>query len=128
MNHDLNIPISITTKQALDVLAIWEGQAGYWETAFRKHEYAEIDGENYMTSVQCKCTDAPGIGIAINRDWWLIDEHTVVEGLKRIIAGRIAACRDELLVLLGSNEIDMVDVDQADAIVQAGLFGELVYG
>lgn len=130
MNHDLNIPITISTAVCLSILETWESQAGYWELKFRKPAYNDGEGlDRMLTSIQVRCTDEDGLGVAVERNWWIVDEHTVVEGLKRIIAGGVVAggFGSQVVAMLMAETIDCCDVDQADAIVQAGLFGKLVY-
>lgn len=128
MNHDIFIPLVITTDECLSIMETWESQADYWELKFRKAKYDKHDGYDRMTSIQVKCTDQDGLGAPVEGKWWLIDEQTVANGLTRIIEGGVANCRAELIQLLCDKSIDCVDIDQADAIVQAGLFGTLVYG
>ena len=128
MNHEIVSTSTVTTDDAIMILSTWESQAGYWELRFRKHEYRKIDDIDWLISVQCECTDQRGLDEPVDGKWWLINEHTVIEGIKRILAGGVANCRPEIANMLADGAIDGCDADQADAIVQAGLFGELVYG
>ncbi len=133
MNHSFNIPISVTTEQCQSVLttATDMGDINYWELPFRNR--VRDDGLNCI-SFEVKCDDAvdPTSTHALG-DWVEVNEHTVVRGLKLIVerTDLIAKyIRDGIIEMLGNAEdgIEMCDLEQADVIIQIGLFGELVYG
>ncbi len=128
MNHDIVTTATVTSEQARSILDTWESQAGYWETPFRNHQHQQGEYGLDLVSVECECTDQDGLGQPVEGKWWLINEHTVVEGIKRILAGDVVNCSQEIAALLRDGDIDCCDIDQADFIVQAGLFGTLVYG
>ena len=134
MNHKLNIPITVTTAQCHSVLDTACENIGYWELEFRNRE----TNNGYTSAIEVHCTDGPPLFALPGSDdadgpWAVINEHTVVRGLHNIIEKRdiCAECiRAEIIRMLGDqgNGIEYCDTEQADVIIQAGLFGELVYG
>ena len=128
MNHQIVTTATVTTDQALAILGTWEGHAGYWDLVFDNHQCDTHEGYDRLVSVRCECIDQDGLGEPVEGKWWIINEATVVEGIRRVLAGGVANCTEEIAALLRDGDIDACDIDQADAIVQAGLFGTLVYG
>lgn len=135
MIHKLNIPAIVTTQQCFDVIQQASDYIGYWECGFRNHKYDDLRN---MVSFEVHCVDsAPTEGIPCSEEegslWALIDQNTIVRGVELIVGGHLqinSQTRASLIELLGDKEmgISFGDVDMADAIVQAGVFGELVYG
>lgn len=134
MIHDLNIPIKVSTDQLQAVVDTASGYAGYWELEYRNHQHGADHG---VTSFEVYCKDAdPTFPLHEADKWAVVDEWCVMRGLKLIIRDEPAICsqyiRASILGLLsqqdGGGGIEGCDVEQADVIVQAGLFGELVYG
>lgn len=132
MIHELNIPVSVSTAQCQAVLttATDMGEINYWELPFRNRQRTEgLD----CISLEVRCDDAPSITGYIDESWALIDEHTVVNGLKLIAEGKVKInqqLRSAILAHAGSKDdgIDYCDAEMADVILQVGLFGEIVYG
>ena len=136
MNHSINIPITLTSEQCHSVLHTGlAGGIGYWDLDMRNSKYFEGD----LISFEIECTDTPAVPLPTLDDadeatkdgeWTEVNEHTVVAGLRRVIAGGVCAgyIRDEILALVNGDGVEYADADQADVILQAGLFGELVYG
>jgi hypothetical protein len=126
MDYTINIPITVTREQALAVLETAEPQMRYWETPFRSHKYDKYGDYGRLLSLEVECVDSAPIGGKVG-DWAEVNVDTINLGLFAIVHGNITNCRNEIIQLLADNDIDGCDIDQADAIVQAGLFGELVY-
>lgn len=133
MYHELNIPITVSTEQCRDILitATDTGGINYWETPFRNRVR---DEELNCISFSVRCIDAvdPYWGKAVG-DWVEVDEFTVIRGLRLIVANPLACAayiRNGIIQMLGDHEdgISGCDLEQADVIIQIGLFGELVYG
>jgi hypothetical protein len=132
MIHTFDIPIAVTEDQCQSVLtnAADTGYIKYWELPFRKLRRRK-DGT--VKSFEVECSDGPPVSQPIDGNWALVDQHTVIQGLKRIIkpdSNITQYHRDAIIAMLGNKNdgIEMCDADQADCIIQFGLFGELVYG
>lgn len=128
MQHNFNIPCTVTTEQCRDVLttATDTGGINYWELPFRKR--VRDKGLNCI-SFEVRLDDS----FYSTEEWVTVDETTVVKGLERLIANRSLCAeyiRNSIIEMMGDDEdgISMCDLEQADVILQIGLFGELVYG
>lgn len=108
-----------------------EGGVGYWSYA-RRYEWEEDDQDN-LTSASVELAvigdadDAREDGRKIT--WMPVDLDTIARGVRRILAKGFSSVRFESITF-GSKENDAgaIDSDDADLIVQVGLFGEAVYG
>lgn len=142
----VTLTITLNDEELSDVvITAVEGGIGYW---FRGLEYrhnqpggAFIAG--YITDEVGDCDRmGDGYGYSATDDHaeqatcedciaatTLIDSDTVALGIQRILSGEVGI-RGDLLrqVQTLTTEDPNVDSDAADCIVQAGLFGELVYG
>lgn len=143
----VNIQAAISERDLSDVLiTACEGGIGYW---FRGLEYVHTAPEGawisgYVTDevAECDNLDADGYGYNATDDHaedalcdecveatTLIDLDVIVAGVERILNGSVGIRADLVaqVMTLTTGEPD-VDSDAADCIVQAGLFGEVVYG
>lgn len=60
-----------------------------------------------------------------------ISVHTLAIGINRILSGECKinkASIGNIATFVATNELDSLDADDLDCIVQAGLYGELVWG
>jgi len=102
-----------------------EGGINYWYRA-RTYRWQDAHGNDDLYGFHA-------YGTPIEEDnERLIDRETVLCGLAAVcgsddikLNGR---WRDEIRRAAGSGDAGLVDADLADSIVQAGLFGEIVYG
>lgn len=104
-----------------------EGGVGYWCAAKTYHwrgktgAFKDEDHENFHAVVIDEDTEKE----------YRVDRGTIMVGLHNIKAGKTHLEKGSLgLILAADRENDASDIDAglADTVVQAGLFGEVVYG
>jgi hypothetical protein len=106
-----------------------EGGVNYW---------AEV-GDYHWSTGDGDTEDHEKFGALLTEwddDGQLIDEHkvslpTIQRGIARIVHGDELVSEDRRETIITAsflNDATDIDADLADCIVQAGLFGELVYG
>jgi|15BtaG_2_1085339.scaffolds.fasta_scaffold00310_11 hypothetical protein len=100
-----------------------EGGIGYWSSCF-EYSWSGGDGEPDHRGFEAVVSEHD------DRRPWVIDIDTIREGLRLIAEGghvnqTMTNNIAEAYARLDAGQIDAYD---ADAIVQAGLFGEVVYG
>jgi hypothetical protein len=103
-----------------------EGGSDYW--AEIKDWKWEWDDHHNFTKASVTVRDAEGDAPT---KWIAVDLDTIERGIQAIKARKPAVREDlQAAILLGDNENDAghIDIDCADCILQAALFGELVYG
>lgn len=108
------------------VITAVEGGIGYWARTrnYRWDEGDDAAGQAYAT---VEVFDADG-ALA---DWKLVNADTVAHGIGKIRDANFKINPDLRALILGAdaeNDAGNIDADAADVIVQAGLFGEIVYG
>ena len=101
-----------------------EGGVNYWAEV---REYRVVEGEDRLfVSVSVEIRDAEGEG-----EWQAVTLDTVEKGIAKIKTREIRLNREIVAeVLLGDRDPKYADIDAtaADCIIQAGLFGDIVYG
>ena len=119
----LTVQVDKQTLHDLFVTAL-EGGIGYWSVC--TEYYWSLDGEDdldgFYADIEETETDEP----ATHR----IDAACILRGLQFFAQGGQGYRHVHSVaraVLFGDEDVDY-DADDADAIVQAGLFGEVVYG
>lgn len=129
MNHDIIVKVAITTEQCRSILQTAESQLGGWEIPISRRIYKDEGAGAILSSFWLKCIDLPGLGLPIQDNWWLVDEHVIARGLQKIIANDIDISPRRRLSIVNSfmDGEDIYDIDDCDCIIQAGLFGQLVY-
>ena len=107
------------------VVTAVEGGINYWGD-IRKYRWREDDERNFTeASVEVKVNDTP------DAEWLTVDMAVIQQGIKAIRKGDFQVNRVIVsYVVLGdrNNDAGEIDSDAADCIVQAGLFGAIVYG
>ena len=101
-----------------------EGGIGYW-AELKDYRWNETD-EGDFTDASVYVRDDEMV-----RGWTKVDLMTISQGIARIRAGKVQINRRiGADVVISDNENDAGEIDStaADCIVQAALFGELVYG
>lgn len=145
----ITIQINLPDQFIYDVLTIAvEGGINYWAVCSeinRDAQYGVIsavlqDLEWHMTHARCEATcrmaGAPKGATCEEYDQIdfrdeSIDYDTVVAGLTDLLAGRVEVApyiREYIERGIREGDAGEIDAEAADAIIQAGLFGELVYG
>lgn len=107
-----------------DVLTNWIDTCfGLWAAV---QERAERDSEGYATSVKvqdCEDDDEPIHTVTLD---------TVRVGFARVMGGNVKALHagyiGNIAGAYATNDGGMIDADDCDIIVQAGLFNEVIYG
>jgi hypothetical protein len=126
------VPVTLTLTCDVSKQMLWylfvtalEGGIGYWSVCSKYHwrtEGGEDDLDGFYADVEETEEDAP----VAHR----IDADTILRGLVHFAQpgdGYRHVREVARAILMGDDEVDY-DADDADAIVQAGLFGEVVYG
>lgn len=112
-----------------------EGGTGYWATVYRYkwddlppaevHAWI-VDNETVGTQPA-----PPAYEAWLSEHARVINVELIARGISRIASGRVpVALSLQQAIVVGNRDVDagMIDADCADVIVQAGLFGEIVYG
>jgi hypothetical protein len=124
-SQQITLVFTVSDQLASDVMAIGsEGGINYWASSAdsiertTKHDYVAIYG--------LRCDDpAPGFASKIN-----VTLDTIGLGIKRILAGNADIDHDivaDVHRALVEDDASYIDANDADAIIQMGVFGELVY-
>lgn len=116
----IKIEATLTDETLMDVLTTAvEGGINYWASAKK----IERDDDLNVTKI---------VGLFDKEDGEAkgdVDLTTVANGIEAILSGKVGLRSDLLRQVYSTITDDMdVDADAADCIVQAGLFGEVVYG
>lgn len=105
-----------------------EGGIGYWSTCLQYQWESNVVVTDFQQhGGGTRATISPEDTDAIHT----ITPDTIEKGIVRIISGEAALnerTRRIIAVANRDNDASYIDSDAADAIVQAGLFGKLVYG
>ena len=83
-----------------------------------------------QTSTPLEIQEARQDGDGPDFDEKEINHDTVVAGIKALLTGKVkirADLLDQVTTSIATEDCD-IDADAADCIVQAGLFGEVIYG
>lgn len=117
----ISVQVSLQTLADIITTAV-EGGIGHWSECVA---YKWTEGPEHTYADIIETGDGDGT------DPHHIDLETIQRGMEKILSG-VVGIRSDLAaqVLSGVREDDAihVDSDAADCIVQAGLFGEVVYG
>ena len=120
-----------------------EGGIGYWSRAYTYHTGGRNEGGGFDDDLQgfsadiLDCVEHPDVGpfeIDIDEDedarLVTIDRAVVVRGLEAIASGRVKLARriHEAVAADLAGDGGAIDAEAADCVIQAGLFGEVVYG
>jgi hypothetical protein len=116
-----------------------EGGIGYWSQASQYQWIDDYDGRvHVVVGDEIPGGNATAIVHRLNDDesdyveeGLLIDQACVRRGLRRILDGDAPVgerYREGIRDANRANDASLIDADDADVIVQAGLFGEVVYG
>jgi hypothetical protein len=123
LDIDLGRALSVESERALrDVMTTAaEGGVNYWATAayVTPHDALMVRYENPGGPADWRCcTAALGVrGVALGVERVLAPTFKVADDIRRAVA-----------VLASDPENADIDADAADVIVQAALFGEVVFG
>lgn len=136
MSVDLTLEVSDETISNIMITAFDANYGGSWywavpdwiETPTASCTYIRTAGDNW-THVYAQVNPDEPIG-DVEQDKPFVVTRTVVErGIQLILTGKVGI-RSDLLAQVQTLFLDDVDIDAdaADCIIQAGVFGELVYG
>ncbi len=104
-----------------------EGGIGYWSAASEYHIWRSSDGEPDTAGFFATIEDGEDDGKE-----YRIDAAVIARGLGRIVRGEVeiaSSIRGNVMLANATNGDDAdLDAIDADCVVQAGLFGEVVYG
>jgi len=100
-----------------------EGGINYWVRDVVRYRWRDLPFPE--AAIRFENEDGDGL---VTRD---LTEDLMREGVERIVNDRLKIAphlAGMLIEAVARDDAGMVDADLADCIVQAGLFGELVYG
>jgi len=101
-----------------------EGGTGYWATV-SAYQHSGSAGETSATLHEIELSDPE------HPDGREVSTETVQEGIQAVLDPYFRVCTDVRAAIAHADEEDDaggLDAEAADAIVQAGLFGRLIYG
>jgi hypothetical protein len=107
------------------IIAAVEGGSGYW-ARIKDYSYGDRRGGGMYASA--KFWDGADGELPT---WVTVNAERVVAGLKRIKDPAFQIRSDLRALILGADvesDASNIDTEAADVIVQAGLFGQIVYG
>ena len=109
------------------VVTAAEGGVNNWALMRNYKWEQDADGNLTMASVEILTRPKnPGLSV-----WQKVSEETIEFGIERIKQPGFQVNRDilaNILVADRENDASEIDAEAADCIIQAALFGELVYG
>jgi hypothetical protein len=122
--HLISLHVTLSDRLMHEILTTaFEAGAfgiGYWCCA----DKVERDSESWVTSLEAYDTDEP------ETLFGKVDAEVIARGIRRILAEQ--KCndyhRDSVARLVLTQDTCSIDANDADVIVQVGLFNELVYG
>jgi hypothetical protein len=116
------------------ITAAVEGGIGYWSEC-AQYQWDDDDGVHVVVGTRVKTVGTTALIHAedktgVKRGFWITPDviQKGIEEIEREIHLTRSDLRETILAASRENEAGDVDADCADVIVQAGLFGELVYG
>jgi hypothetical protein len=124
--HKFMVKHEVSDEFLADILiTAVEGGINYWAQV---ESYTHSRGPEYTRAMLTPADEDP-------RDWpakhIVLDTTVILKGLQRVLNLEVG-CGEEVLnwIISGTNNNDAgeIDADAADVIVQAGIFGRLVYG
>lgn len=124
--HKFTIEHEVSDEFLADILiTAVEGGINYWAQV---ESYTHSRGPEYTRAM---LTPADGEAGGWPAKHVVLDTTVVLTGLQRVLGHKVG-CGEEVMnwIVSGSLNDDAgeIDADAADVIVQAGIFGELVYG
>lgn len=128
---NITITVEISDELINDVfITAMEQGIGYWAVASQVESSGEGSDLKYISAMLADREEAYDSGLDPNEfTWYRIDKDVIVKGIERIMSGEVGIRSDLHAQVSGSIRADDcdIDADAADCIVQAGVFGELVY-
>lgn len=130
--------VSLTDYEAETILTTAvEGGIGYWSLITECKRREDKDDPDYLFWQEVTLVDAEDE----TEKFGVVSKETIEKGVSAILSGTIGLRRDLLTqvqtLLSGETWTDShgrtlsefdIDADAADCIVQAGLFGQIVFG
>lgn len=105
------------------IISAVEGGTGYWaQVSVYRHDCPAAETAATLHEIEPEDPSEPGRQL---------DTETIAAGIKAIVSPGFSVRADLQAVIKTAdetNDASLLDAEAADAIVQAGLFGALVYG
>jgi hypothetical protein len=119
----LNIAPKVSISAIIDLIDSAPQAIGYWVDKYEQVHYTqETPKRIYKLSILDENTDLEH----------LISVNTIIEGIQKIVAGNVEINRSIISYIISDIGEGLaggyIDGDALDAIIQVGLFGEIVYG
>lgn len=134
----ITVQLPVTDELCASILCTaLEGGTGYWAAADKIErrdvpaERRAYEGEFEYVSVELSDTEAQDEDDEPAFPPQVVDYAAIRRGLQRVIAGEVKVRRDLVAACQASvtgGDGGDIDADAADVIVQAAMFGELVFG
>lgn len=122
--------MTVSRERQIFLQDVWttavEGGIGYW-SQIEGYRWSDEDPSTMggtLHELNDETDDFDG-------DQHVVTMGTITKGLGRIRRGEVTMndrLRDAILLANRTNDAGEIDSDAADVIVQAGIFGEVVYG
>lgn len=125
------VPLRYKVTDLIEIInCAWEENVtGYWEVQCGAQKKAQliINGfdHNYTYQFKIKDYSTSEEGVVYS-----VDADSVKLGIERILRGTVKVNSyivDQIRDNLTQNQLPAIDTDAVDCILQAGLFGEIVY-
>lgn len=119
----ISIMPKVSVNALIDQVDAVPQAIGYWVDQYRDVHYTHEDTKRiYKLSIIDENTDQEHI----------ISVNTIIQGIQKIVSGNVEINRSIISYILSDIahglEGGYIDAEALDAIVQVGLFGEIVYG
>lgn len=118
------LKVELSDKECHDIMttAYEDGRSiGYWIAGARKLKRTK-DLDVISFDIQTE-EDAPK-----GQQWYTINAETIRKGVNLLLSSEFQVSSDIRKQLIGDPDDMDVDIEGADCIIQAALFGEIVYG
>lgn len=135
MSIKVKIDVELSDEFVGDILVTaFDGTYGgcwYWSQPTQKvDDWLDDDADGNWRKVAIELTEEVGVAAIDSQSYLTVDSEAIRVGLQKIVSGEVRI-NDDLLAQVSrsvaENDAD-IDVLAADCIVQAGLFGELIFG
>jgi hypothetical protein len=119
----ITVEVEVSEEFLLDIICTAaEGGINYWAVEARNVKRGGRDGLDYL-SFEVRPEE--------EKTWHLVNPAIIGQGIQLILSGKVKISSQIAgWIQQGVTEQDagIIDADCADCIVQAGVFGEIVYG
>lgn len=137
MTHTITVTHEVTDQFLMDVMVntVECGAIGYWAIIAHVMRDEDLNITEFQVADMEDCMEEADKGVSEfeitnNPDlWYVIDKPKVIEGIQKIMSGEVPINWDIRNMIVNAVATDDADIDAigCDCIIQAAMFGELVY-